>query len=155
MLVLFLAPRGFSPGTRSGFSPSSKINVVKFQFDLDKPLARVIAQALRHLTSNIDIWHHITSSHWPFHEHNHVVLRSLSLRYWFPCALHDTTYPHVIISTSGISKIWLSWTSSNSQRGLKLLPILSPFNQQLKRQKSRKQANKQTDKQNLVKSLDS
>ena len=52
LLVLFLAPRGFSPGTPV-FPISSKINISKFKFDLDycqahyyKPLARVIVQAL-------------------------------------------------------------------------------------------------------------
>ena len=53
LLVLYSAPRGFSPGTQVFPSPSSNTNISKFQFDLDyclafyhEPLARVIAQAL-------------------------------------------------------------------------------------------------------------
>ena len=52
LLVLFLAPRCFSPGTPVFPSPQ-KTNISKFQFDPDycqavyhKPLTRVIAQAL-------------------------------------------------------------------------------------------------------------
>ena len=52
LLVLFLAPRGFSPGTPV-FPTHQQTNFRKFQFDLDycqtlyhEPLARVIAQAL-------------------------------------------------------------------------------------------------------------
>ena len=52
LLVLFLAPRGFFPGTPV-FPLSSKTNISKFQFDLDycqalyhEPLTRVIARAL-------------------------------------------------------------------------------------------------------------
>ena len=53
LLVLVLAPRGFSPGTPVFPALSSKTNISKFQFDLDycqalyhEPLAREIAQAL-------------------------------------------------------------------------------------------------------------
>jgi len=52
LLVLYSAPRGFSPGTSTGFPLSSKTNSSKFQFDLDvrhlshEPLAPVIVQAL-------------------------------------------------------------------------------------------------------------
>ena len=53
LLVLFLAPRGFSPGTPVFSSMSSKTSISKCQFDLDycqalyhEPLARVIARAL-------------------------------------------------------------------------------------------------------------
>ena len=52
LLVLYPAPRGFSPGSPV-FPLSSKTNISKFQFDLEvrhfshEPLARVIAQALR------------------------------------------------------------------------------------------------------------
>ena len=51
LLVLFLAPRGFSPCTPVFPSPQ-KTGISKFQFDLDycqalyhEPLARVIAEA--------------------------------------------------------------------------------------------------------------
>ena len=50
-LVLFLAPRGFSPGTPA--SPLLKTNISKFRFDLDYcqalnhgPLARVLAKVI-------------------------------------------------------------------------------------------------------------
>ena len=53
LLVLYSAPRGFSPGTPVFPSPQSKTNISKFQFDVDycqalydEPLARVIAQVL-------------------------------------------------------------------------------------------------------------
>jgi len=52
LLVLFLAPRGFSLGTLVFLSPQ-KPTISKFQFDLDycqalyhEPLAQVIVQAL-------------------------------------------------------------------------------------------------------------
>ena len=52
LLVFFLAPKGFSPGTPVYHSPQ-ETNISKFQLDLDicqalnhEPLARVIAQAL-------------------------------------------------------------------------------------------------------------
>ena len=43
-LVLSFAPRGFSPGTRSGFPLSSKTNISKFQFDQESGRRRTNAR---------------------------------------------------------------------------------------------------------------